>query len=101
MNEKALEKELKDKVYSHSTRSERISWKRKLAKLEKLRDELAPIEQKILEIIENEKYPVLEKIEDLRKVMVAECVHPPEYLVVDVDYSHAVCKFCQKSIRVQ
>jgi hypothetical protein len=101
-NESDSEREIrlaKEKISSFATRGERLAWDRKLKKMEKFIEELVPVEDKILEIIKNEKYPIMDKIEAVRKTMILECVHPENYLIVDEDWSHAHCKFCGKNIR--
>lgn len=95
------EEEVKDQIANTATRNERLAWNRKMVKMEKLVDELRPIEERILEIIATEKYPLMDKIEAVRKVMVNECVHPVEFLEVDPNYTHAHCKFCGKNIQWQ
>lgn len=100
-NETLKEKQtrvVKDKIVSSSRRGERLAWDRKMKNMEKLIDELRPIEEKILEITKNEKYPIMDKIEEVRKIMINECVHPEEYLVIESNHSYAHCKFCGKNI---
>lgn len=92
---------IKNKVSSISTRNEKIAWNRKMVKMEKLIAKLLPIEERILEIIKEEKYPLMDEIEKVRKTMVSECIHPKEYLIIDPDCTHAHCKFCGKNIRWQ
>lgn len=85
-------------ISNHRDKNERLSWKRKKDKIEALVKELAPIEDEILQLIENKKYPILNKITELRNEMVKECVHPKDMLV---HYgTHVVCKFCDAKIAV-
>ena len=93
----AAERNLFESISNHANRSEKTAWKRKLSNMEKLIDTLRPIEQKILDIMLNEKQPILDEIASLRKVMVQECVHPYEHLVQMDGYIE--CKFCNKKIR--
>lgn len=99
--EEARLRKVKKKIASFATRGERLAWDRKMAKMGKLIDELRPIEEKILKITKFEKYPIMDKIEEVRKVMINECVHPEDQLIVNDDYSHAHCKFCGKNIWCQ
>ena len=68
--------------------------------MQKLIEELVPIEEKILEITREEKYPIMDKIESIRTVMVNECVHPEDYLVIH-ENEYIECKFCNKKIAVK
>lgn len=82
-----------------SSRSEKTSWNRKMDNLVKLLAKLQPIENKILDIIQNEKMPIQDEIHQLRQTMVNECIHPSEYLVVEDD-GGIKCKFCDRRISV-
>lgn len=97
--EKRIRK-IKEGVASVSSRNEHISWNRKLKNMQKLIEELVPIEEKILEITREEKYPIMDKIESIRTVMVNECVHPEDYLVIH-ENEYIECKFCNKKIAVK
>jgi len=101
VNETAEQAEIRNTfeiISNFANRSEKTSWKRKLVNMEKFIEELHPIEQKILNIIKDEKQPILDKVFLLRKEMVKECVHPFEHLVQRED--HVECKFCNRKIRV-
>lgn len=101
-NETAEQAELRlllESIANHKNRSEKTAWKRKLKNMEKLLEELHPIEEKILAIIADEKQPLLDKIAKLRLIMVKECVHPYEHLVKTED-GHIECKFCNTKLRV-
>jgi len=87
-----------NRISTYRDKNERLSWKRKKDKLEDLVKQLEPIEDKILKIMADEKYPLLDKINLLRAEMVRECVHPKELLVHHGD--HVECKFCQAKIAV-
>jgi len=89
---------LLESIANHANRSEKTAWKRKLKNMEGLLDELRPIEEKILTIIAEEKQPMLDKIADLRSVMVKECIHPYEHLIKKDGFIE--CKFCGKKMRV-
>jgi len=81
-----------------ANRSEKTSWNRKMDNLVKLMMLLEPIEQSILDIIETEKTPMMDQISALRAVMVKECIHPFEYLIMSETDDVITCKFCNKKI---
>lgn len=93
----AAERKLFEMISNHANRSEKTAWKRKLSNMGMIIEKLQPIEQKILDIMQNEKQPLLDDIAALRKVMVQECIHPYEHLVQKDGY--IVCKFCNRKIR--
>ncbi len=78
--------------------NEKISWKRKLDKLNGFIEALKPIEDKISEILINEKQPILDNISEVRGIMVRECVHPRNFL--SHDGNTITCKFCNKRLKV-
>jgi len=96
--EQADERNLFETISNHANRSEKTAWKRKLANMEKLIEQIRPIEEKILDIIKDEKQPILDDIQALRQEMIKECVHPFEHLVQKDGYVE--CKFCNRRIRV-
>ena len=95
--EQARIRQILETISNNSSRSEKMSWNRKMDNMVKLLSEIRPIEQKILELAAS-KIPLMDKIELLRQTMMMECVHPFEYLVFKND--HVVCKFCSKKINV-
>lgn len=100
-NETEEEKRLRiqfETISNSANRSEKTSWNRKMDNMVNLLATLRPIEQKILEIIEKEKYPILDDIDALRKMMRKECIHPYEYLVEKDGF--ILCKFCDKKIGI-
>lgn len=96
--EQTRERRILEAVSNTSNRSEKTSWNRKMDNMVKLLARLRPIEEKILRIIREEKQPVLDEVEVLRQMMVKECVHPYEHLVLKED--HILCKFCDKRISI-
>ena len=82
-------------VTDASTRNEKVSWNRKLKRMERLMEKLSPIEDQILEL-HAQKMDIFDEIQILRTVMVKECIHPQDYLIQKED--HIVCKFCNKRI---
>ena len=87
-----------ESIANHANRSEKTAWKRKLTNMEALMEKLHPIEEKILQIITDEKQPLLDEIAELRGVMVKECIHPYEHLVKKDGFVE--CKFCGKKLKV-
>lgn len=90
-----LEREIKDTISNHASRSEKTSWNRKMDNMVSLMARITPIEQQIIDL-QAEKMPIFDEIQELRNMMVNECIHPHEYLVVEED--HVVCKFCNKKL---
>lgn len=95
--QQAAERMLFETISNHANRSEKTAWKRKLVNMGKLIDLLKPVEEKILNIIKEEKQPLLDKVYALRQEMVKECIHPYEYLIQKDGYIE--CKFCNRKIR--
>lgn len=85
-----------DDVAKFADNAEKLSWRRKLKKLEALVDDLRPYEEEILKL-HQEKMPIMDKIEKLRRVMIDECIHPKDQLVHKG--THIECKFCDKIIK--
>lgn len=96
-NDEQSIRHIKETIANSANRSEKTSWNRKMDNMVKLMSTLRPIEEQILEL-QAKKMPIFDEIQGLRLSMVKECVHPFEYLVVNVD--HVVCKFCDKRIRI-
>lgn len=87
-----------DKIATYRDKNERLSWKRKKDKIELMVEELKPIEDAIMKLIADEREPRLREIEELRSVMIKECIHPRDQLV---HYgTHVECKFCEAKIGV-
>lgn len=93
-----------DKIINAKPKNERIAFARKVKKMEELTESLEPIEAKILEIVLNEKYPIMDEIEELRATMIKECVHPKEFLVFhsyEGESPYVECKFCNAKLVVR
>lgn len=93
--DETTERRLKEEISNNANRSEKTSWNRKMDNMVKLLAEIHPIEEQIIALNEK-KIPIFDQIQDLRKQMVQDCVHPYEYVLVEVD--HARCKFCERKI---
>jgi hypothetical protein len=91
--DETTERRVKEEISNNANRSEKTSWNRKMDNMVKLLAELRPIEDQIIALNEK-KIPIFDEIQSLRKQMVADCVHPYEYLLVEKD--HSKCKFCEK-----
>jgi len=87
----------KTKLAESIPKNEQISWKRKAKNIEKLTEELEPLEEEIMALMIR-KTKIIDKIATTRTTMVAECVHPAEYLAESADGTYMVCKFCERSI---
>lgn len=84
-------------VADNATRSEKVSWDRKMDNMVSLLAKLKPIEEQILDLM-SAKTPIVDEIADLRKEMVRDCVHPFTHLVHKGD-NMAECKFCGRSFK--
>ena len=93
--DEARVRQLFELIANKSTRSEKMSWDRKMDNMITLMSKIKPIEEQILVLLAK-KTPIIDEIQVLRTDMVAECIHPFEYLVYKQD--HIVCKFCFRKI---
>jgi len=96
--EQAKEREIFEQISNMADRSEKTAWNRKMDNMVKLITKLQPVEEKILKIIHEEKIPIQDEIQNLRAIMVNECIHPFEYLVSKDGIVY--CKFCEKKMSV-
>lgn len=89
-------------ISGSSTRSEKVSWDRKMDNMVKLLTTLKPIEEQILDLMA-QKQPILDQVSSLRSEMVRECVHPITHLVCkETDEGEVVqCKFCMSKFSVR
>jgi hypothetical protein len=85
-------------IADNATRSEKVSWDRKMDNMVSLIAKLRPIEDKIIDLMA-EKTPIIDDITALRREMVKECVHPYTHLTIRDDDS-VECKFCNKRFSV-
>lgn len=92
------EKELFTKIVNHATKNERVAWNRKRKKLATMiEDNISPLEDEILQLT-MQKQTHMDALVELRDVLVTECVHPRDCLVVKDDY--VLCHFCEKKLNV-
>jgi hypothetical protein len=99
-----LDEEIINKIVNAKPKNERIAFTRKLKKIQELVKSLEPIEQKIMDITLNEKYPIMDEIQTLRLTMIKECVHPKETLIYfrEPDGEEYIqCKFCNTRLAVK
>jgi hypothetical protein len=78
-------------------KNEKLSFNRKIKKLEELIEAIKPIEEEILQLF-LKKQPLFDEITEIRNEMALECVHPMDYLVHKED--HIICKFCDAKISI-
>lgn len=83
-----------------ATRSEKVSWDRKMDNMVSLLAKLRPIEEQILDLLA-QKGPLLDDVQILRKEMVKECVHPYTHLTYNDDDGTIVCKFCERKFAIR
>lgn len=83
-------------IASVKNKNERLSWKRKYDRLQEMIDnEIRPLEDLLLKTLEK-KLSAMDRIEELRKQMIKECIHPKNNLIHKGD--HVLCKFCNANI---
>lgn len=92
-------RQLMETIADNATRSEKVSWDRKMDNMVSLLAKLKPIEEKIIDLMA-EKTPIIDEITTLRKEMVRDCIHPFTHLVHKGE-NVAECKFCGKTFKVK
>lgn len=90
-HESAVRKML-EAIADNATRSEKVSWERKMDNMIALITTLNPIEDQILDLMAA-KQPIIDAVAELRRDMVKDCVHPFNMLV-DLEDGSARCSFC-------
>lgn len=84
-----------ESIANHATRSEKMSWDRKMDNMVALIAKLRPLENQMLAIMA-QKQPILDDIAVLRGNMIRECIHPFDHLVLHEN--NILCKFCGKRL---
>lgn len=84
-------------VADNATRSEKVSWDRKMDNMVSMLAKLKPIEDEIVNLMAA-KLPLMDEISALRHDMVKDCVHPYEMLTHKDQTVH--CKFCNRQFCV-
>lgn len=98
--EQAEVRHILETIADNATRSEKVSWDRKMDNMVRLLARLRPIEEKILDLMA-EKGPILDEVQSLRKEMVKECVHPYTHLTFNDRDGTIVCKFCERKFVIR
>ena len=91
-----FERDLKN-VANIKDKNEKLSWTRRKKKIEAMVEAMRPIEDKIM-ALQNERHEHLDRIQDLRRQMVKECIHPKDLLVHKTTYIE--CKFCNAKLSI-
>lgn len=82
------------------TRSEITSWKRKDKNLGTLLDtEIQPLHDQIQEL-QIKLIELIDKSNAIRDEMVTTCIHPPEYVEVNLEEKFSTCKFCNRNLKL-
>ena len=91
------DRQIKEKLANGPKRAEKVSWNRKRSNLKALYEKIHPIENEILNLIAK-KQPIFDEMQAIREVMVDECIHPFDHLVVNDGY--VLCKFCNRKLKL-
>jgi hypothetical protein len=99
--EQARSRRVIETISNAATRSEKVSWDRKMDNMVRLMAKLRPLEEQIVDLMAK-KQPIFDEIAALRTEMVSDCIHPFTHLVLKhTDGGEfAECKFCMKRFRV-
>lgn len=84
-------------IWNFRDKNEKASWVRKKKNLETLVAKLEPIEEQLRKL-NADKSLILDEINDIRKTMVIDCIHPKDYLVHYDTY--VKCRFCEYKISI-
>ena len=98
MDNNEKEQHILNSVANHASLSDKISWNRKYDNMQKLITKIHPIEEQIVELRAS-ILPFYDEIAELRQVMVEECIHPIDLLVLHDDYIE--CKFCNRKFSIK
>lgn len=82
-------------VADHAPRGEKVSFERKMVRLQGLVEQVRPIEDQISDLLV-QKAPLIDQIAELRAEMVHECIHPFASLVDRGTHIH--CSFCDRKL---
>lgn len=88
-------------IANSSSRSEKLSWDRKMDNMVKLLASLRPIEDQIMDLLAK-KQPLYDQVAELRSEMVYDCVHPFTHLAIKTHEGNEFveCKFCMKKFSI-
>lgn len=98
--EQAEVRRVLEQIADNATRSEKVSWDRKMDNMVKLLAKLRPIEEQIIDLLA-QKGPLLDEVQELRRDMVKECVHPYTHLTFNDNDNTIVCKFCERKFAIR
>lgn len=93
--EQAITRRNMQMVADHAPRGEKVSFERKMVRLQGLVELVRPIEDKIADLLA-QKAPIVDQIAELRTEMVHECIHPFASLVDRGTHIH--CSFCDRKL---
>lgn len=93
------ERHMFEAISNHATRSEKVSWNRMMDNMVSLLAKIRPVEDKILNL-QAEKIKMFDDVSNLRRKMVAECVHPYEQLI-EKQNGTVQCKFCNREFTIR
>lgn len=99
-NDQAEVRRRLETIADTATRSEKISWDRKMDNMVRLLAKLRPIEEQILDLLA-QKGPLVDEVQLLRIEMVKECVHPYTHLTYNENDGTVVCKFCERKFAIR
>jgi hypothetical protein len=86
-----------DTISNTATRSEKVSWDRKMDNMVSLLASIKPIEDKIVDLMA-QKAPIMDQLDALRREMIRGCTHPYTHLTVHGNQVN--CKFCNRTFSV-
>lgn len=84
-------------VSNVANQSDKNAWNRKFDNMQKLIDQVNTLADQIMDL-EEQKMPLIDEINQLRTIMVQECIHPKDMIIEYDDHIH--CKFCDKKFTV-
>jgi len=92
-------KEKKDfaAISNFRDKNEKASWLRKKKNLETLVEDLEPVEDEIRKLTAV-KMDIIDQLNEIRKTMIVDCIHPQDYLVHYEKY--VKCRFCESNISI-
>ena len=78
-------------------KNEKASWLRKKKNLETIVETTEPVEDDIRKL-QSIKMHLVDEIQEIRKTMISDCIHPQDYLVHYGKY--VKCRFCESNISI-
>ncbi len=90
------ERDLKN-VANIKDKNEKLSWSRRQKRMEEMVAEMQPLDDEFMALIARRQVQ-LDKIAELRRQMIKECIHPKNSLVHKT--THIECKFCNAKLSI-